>query len=612
MKKIEILQKLKEILNLPNIEFKLLLDIVVRYFSSKLKDQEYIYIEQVGYFKLKKYTNQFINEDEAIFAVNFSLENPEKSAEELNLGTLRLHIPTKDSIDNLFELGINKPVISDNLRSETEIFDEIAKYDLRKAVEFKLEKYLNKKDSEYFEDDEQEDDEIEDEFIFGKEVLDDDEIISPKKIKEKPVETIGEEPLKSNSLFPSQNKISESLSEFDTEEDDDSEFLFGKNPDEKPTPLQDSKKKFSFNKRITNINEDEDEQDDDFTFNKHFSRITPEQLKESDSSEQFTDYNSLKTTKDILPDDEQEELEQENAGIEILDFNEIIKKKKSSIKKLEEEEAEEEPEEDVIEDEINENDEIKLKVTEVQNLKGQALPVGDKENQAEQKPDVETSKIKKVKNESRIWLILSLLFIVVISILIYLRFFGLPSFLKSENRIESAEKQRVNPVIIQRDFSIPVNYPYSPTKRLNWEKEMLAEIIQDSLTQSAQSNTIDDFSPFGPQRNESPQKLENKVDVQETKKPKTESLVIEKSVLSSKMISDHIVQEGNNYLVQTSSWKQKAQAEREVARLKKLGFDSYISESTIKGRGNWFRVRIGKFDTIEKAQQMLAKVKPHI
>lgn len=70
-----------------------------------------------------------------------------------------------------------------------------------------------------------------------------------------------------------------------------------------------------------------------------------------------------------------------------------------------------------------------------------------------------------------------------------------------------------------------------------------------------------------------------------------------------------IFSDGNSFCFQVSSWKLRSQAEKEVARLQKAGHNAFIQEASVAGKGKWFRVRIGFFNSLQEATAYRKKVK---
>lgn len=76
------------------------------------------------------------------------------------------------------------------------------------------------------------------------------------------------------------------------------------------------------------------------------------------------------------------------------------------------------------------------------------------------------------------------------------------------------------------------------------------------------------------------------------------------NVASEKNIKGTIFTDGNKYCFQISSWKIKSQAETVVKRLSNSGHNAFIVEAYLPNKGgNWYRVRIGYFNTLEEAER---------
>ncbi|MCK9281934.1 MAG: SPOR domain-containing protein [Melioribacteraceae bacterium] len=75
-----------------------------------------------------------------------------------------------------------------------------------------------------------------------------------------------------------------------------------------------------------------------------------------------------------------------------------------------------------------------------------------------------------------------------------------------------------------------------------------------------------------------------------------------------KKVANLIFFDGQNYNVQVSSWRNKSKAIDEVARLKRTGLDVFVLEAYIPEKGgNWYRVRVGNFKSINEAKTFLSK-----
>lgn len=73
-------------------------------------------------------------------------------------------------------------------------------------------------------------------------------------------------------------------------------------------------------------------------------------------------------------------------------------------------------------------------------------------------------------------------------------------------------------------------------------------------------------------------------------------------------IGKSVYYDGSNYSVQVSSWRNKAKAEQEIQRLKKLGLNAFLFEAYLPQKGGtWYRVRVGNFKSKEEAEAFESK-----
>lgn len=70
-------------------------------------------------------------------------------------------------------------------------------------------------------------------------------------------------------------------------------------------------------------------------------------------------------------------------------------------------------------------------------------------------------------------------------------------------------------------------------------------------------------------------------------------------------LNPNIFSDGATYSVQVSSWQQLSTAESEVAKFKNKGYDAYVAEALIPGKGIWYRVRIRNFKSAREAEDFL-------
>ena len=66
---------------------------------------------------------------------------------------------------------------------------------------------------------------------------------------------------------------------------------------------------------------------------------------------------------------------------------------------------------------------------------------------------------------------------------------------------------------------------------------------------------------------------------------------------------------GSVYTIQAASVKNAKDADRLVAELKKKGYPAYRAVGNVPGRGVWFRVRIGEYNSKVQAHRTIDKLK---
>ncbi len=75
-----------------------------------------------------------------------------------------------------------------------------------------------------------------------------------------------------------------------------------------------------------------------------------------------------------------------------------------------------------------------------------------------------------------------------------------------------------------------------------------------------------------------------------------------KEIKNERSVGGNIYYDGNEYMIQVSSWRNNIVAEKEVQKLRRKGFDAFIVKAYVKKYGATFhRVRIGGFATKQEA-----------
>lgn len=222
------------------------------------------------------------------------------------------------------------------------------------------------------------------------------------------------------------------------------------------------------------------------------------------------------------------------------------------------------------------------------------------------------------KKKPIIWTLLSLMFITGVGITLYIHRFGVPAFVAEYLPKKTGfELPPIVATVIERDYNIPVTYPYKKALNpadlpmLGVDSAGYTPVPQLSVT-SIKSDSIvtikkDSNKVITPVTK--PVASEQKPPVSTEQKVPVISQNPEKSSSGSELVKGNIFREGDIYTVQVSSWREKNVADREVARLTRLGYPAYVQSAVIPGRGKWYRVRVGEFKTLQEAEEYSNKLK---
>lgn len=238
--------------------------------------------------------------------------------------------------------------------------------------------------------------------------------------------------------------------------------------------------------------------------------------------------------------------------------------------------------------------------------------------------------IKKEKG-SKFWSIVSAVLIVFIFVVLYWKMWGIPNWLKMQPQTEQLVKNK--PAILEREYDIPVTYPYevkiteTPKPEQSIDNKSQSS-LSPNVSSSAEKSQIfkndveasDLFSKNNP-NNQIGKKIKqtqeqvqpSKPQATEVKEPVKKKEVIKEKLPENKkavLVRDNIYLEGSSYIVQLSSWKSEAIADQEVSRLQKKGIKAFKSSVVIPPkRETWYRVKVGGFSSAEEASRFYNSIK---
>ena len=195
----------------------------------------------------------------------------------------------------------------------------------------------------------------------------------------------------------------------------------------------------------------------------------------------------------------------------------------------------------------------------------------EKRRLAEERKDIPEVHVKR-KSKGRIFIPIVIIAVLAVSIYFY-RFYNFTGSGNSDNmKILPAS----NPVEIERNYDIPVDYPYLA----NNEENLIFNGI-DSAVYHPQSSKI-----------ELPAKESNNQDKIPTVREG-----------AYRNLGDYIFTDGKIYFVQVSSWKYQSSAIKHMEHLKKEGYNASV-ERVISNSGDiYYRVRLGNFNSYSQAEK---------
>lgn len=143
---------------------------------------------------------------------------------------------------------------------------------------------------------------------------------------------------------------------------------------------------------------------------------------------------------------------------------------------------------------------------------------------------------------------------------------------------------------IERNFDLPVTYPYPPIEEniSNQPKQLEMKVETNLIENSSESKEI---------------KSENKINKVEP----VESEKTNKPIGNSEKISETISKTSDKYIVQVASFKSETIAQREVNKIKSKGYSAFVERTEIPNRGIWYRVKVSGFNSVNEAQNFQNK-----
>ncbi|MDP3148543.1 MAG: SPOR domain-containing protein [Ignavibacteria bacterium] len=252
---------------------------------------------------------------------------------------------------------------------------------------------------------------------------------------------------------------------------------------------------------------------------------------------------------------------------------------------------------------------------------------GEKQFEVEEE---DKSPVEKEKG-NKFWGFASAVLTIVIFTFLYWKMYGVPSWINGNETANQIVKTK--PSVIEREYDVPVTYPYEVKITEAPKTEAIKETKSESAISTVSTPATDKlppvkndvdasdiFSKNNPRNRISGKTVQTQPQVQTSKPPaasvkevpKKKEVVKEKPQETKKttLVRDNIYLEGSTYVVQISSWKSESIADQEVARLKRKGIKAFKTSALVPQKGGtWYRVKVGGFSSIEEASQFYKSIK---
>lgn len=214
-----------------------------------------------------------------------------------------------------------------------------------------------------------------------------------------------------------------------------------------------------------------------------------------------------------------------------------------------------------------------------------------------QKSEVtESIQEEKKTSSAKIIILASVLIFIISAALVYYFYPQYFEIIKPKEIVITPSINDKEAVKIERDFLIPITYPYPPAEIQN-ESLLLNNLYKDTITK-IETKTLSSSSEI-----KSVEEKKNVPSIQEVEKKDLRNQTTERSEKISETIS--IV--NGSIVVQVASFKSEIIANREVEKLKSKGYSAYVEKADIPNRGTWYRIKVKGFKSVEEGKIFQSK-----
>lgn len=626
MTKAELIRKIAKRAGVPDSEAKVFFEMFLKKSSDLLSPGEAIFLKGYGHFQLRKgkiRNNLFDKENsdrDSIF-VELMVYYPTKLREEEVKEEIIFNVPVLkfedyNPLDSYFSLSIGKPVIPAEGIGSSDFFIPLTGQELRKLVEVRVNKLISEIT-------------VVREYTKGNEIL----IIDTDSIRSHQLEfNWGEVPSKniSDSKLTAKSKDAESETSEPTEKeiswnfgediskeivedsildvDKEETSIVGEQFKEETEEELESKTEWNFGVTFVDENETESEE------NKTEEKISEAKVELVESNVMKNSADEQRSTMSD-EDDSVMRFERVRSFSSFFEEGDLTKLPDPSLYKylresdtISYEDYQPDQIDEVIKEYSEQNEDSKLHTQHEDEINTIEEPTDEEKEDKQPESGIETEKIKQpakskviTRMEERqshysregIYPVFIIALIVIIVIAIALYFYLTKAFVSSKNN-ESKQltsSKVVHPNMVERDYSIPVTYPYKneTSETGTGEESINPKILKGKNTPSANlSSKKNTGEKVADENNASSLKFENLP-----------------PPIDTSLLHENIVSGENTYTVQISSFQSKSTADRQADKFRAKGYDAYVEKANIPGRGIWYRVKVKNFKSMREAEDFL-------
>ena len=207
-----------------------------------------------------------------------------------------------------------------------------------------------------------------------------------------------------------------------------------------------------------------------------------------------------------------------------------------------------------------------------------------------------------------IFVISSLILILCGAVFLYIKIIKFVGPVKTPVRTEIGT-QHISSVTIERDFDLPLTYPYIRDSSVKAAVEPFAENLSSAPPADEikyenlpdENKTADGNKPVESNKPiEVPKPVEKEIPKVETKNIRTD--------LKPLKLKEFIYKSGDKFLVQVSSWPSEQAAQKHASFFRNKGLQTDIEKANLS-KGYWYRVLVGYFNSEREASSFYNKNK---